>query len=394
MPTETLRRGKLRWRAVVKIECRIVASKWFGSGPKERRAAILWEEAWKREMARGRTSSPEPAPLAWSVAYLEKARLRYAKKTYWEKKTALDKLMVHVEGLRLSQITPGVAEDFLAGEARARSGNVANRDRKNLATAWGWGRRFMDGFPKEEENPFQAVETFAEQRKPRYVPPQEDFWAVLGLAQGQDRVMLLAYLYTAARKDELFRLKWEDLDFRRNRVRLYTKKTRDGSWRADWLPLLPELKPALQWWEEARPYKASEHVFVCLDDSPSPNHKPGERFVSRQHFMPRMCARAEVKPFGLHAIRHLRAVMLYEGGARLHEIQQWLRHESAGTTERYLKSLGLDINGLAEAAINAGRAGKVIPFAPVNGRTPGGISSEGSGYPPVYPPAVQTATRS
>lgn len=391
MPTQTLRRGKTRWRAVVKTGGKIVASKWFGSGPKEYKAALLWEESWKREELKSETLLKEPEPLAWAVSYLEDAKRRCAGRTFWEKRTAMAKLLEHIgEGRTLAEITPRVALGFLQGQADTRSGHAANRDRKNLAAAWKWGRKFMDGFPAVD-NPFLAVDKFPEERSPRYVPPEEDFWRVLEVAQGQDRVMLTAYLYTAARREELFRLKWADVDFKNNTLRLFTKKTRGSSWRADCLPILPELRQALVWWWDARPYKTAEHVFTCLEDTPSKNHVPGGPFKSRQHLMPRLCKRAGVKPFGFHAIRHLRAVMLYKGGALVHEIQLWLRHESASTTERYLKSLGLDLNRLREAATrNAGPA-KVIAFAQ-NGRTPGGISSEGSGYPPVYPPANRMAT--
>ncbi|OGR37742.1 MAG: hypothetical protein A2051_06870 [Desulfovibrionales bacterium GWA2_65_9] len=360
MPTETMRRGTLRWRAVVKMEGKIVASRWFDSGRKEERKAILWERDKRRELLESQTLQTVPLPLAWAVSYLEDAQRRRCKKTVTEKRSAMSKLLEFIGEASLAEITPGVALRHMQAQCDCRSGNSANRDRKNLAAAWVWGRRFMEGFPAGVENPFLAVERFPEKRTPRYVPPENDFWRVLEAAQGQNRVMLLAYFYTAARREELFRLKWEDVDFGTHRVRLYTRKTKGGSWRADWLPLLPELRPALLWWRDERPYK-TEHVFTCLDDSPSPHHSPGEPYRSRQHFMATMCRRAEVKPFGLHAIRHLRAVTLYKAGARLHEIQKWLRHENASTTERYLKSLGLDLDGLREVAMRDG-GGKVLPF--------------------------------
>lgn len=359
MPTETIRRGTLRWRAVVKIAGKIVASCWFGSGPKEERKAIIWERDKRRELVEALNSHPVPTPLAWAVSYLEDVQRRRCTKTLSEKRGAMTKLLETIADAGLTEITPGFALKLLQAQCDTRSGNSANRDRKNLAAAWTWGRKFMEGFPLGTENPFLAVERFPEKRTPRYVPEEEDFWKVLEAAEGQNRVMLLAYLLTAARREELFRLKWEDVDFRSSRIRLYTRKTKDGSWREDWLPLLPDLRAALQWWKAERPYK-TEHVFTCLDDSPSPHHQPGEPYRSRQHFMETMCRRARVKQFGLHAIRHLRAVMLYRSGARLHEIQKWLRHENASTTERYLKRLGLDLDRLREAAMREG--GKVVPF--------------------------------
>lgn len=389
MPTETTRRGIKRWRAVVKVSGKIVASKWFGSGSKEHRKAVLWEEEWKRSAVQ-QISRPVQKLSDWTLAYLEDVQVRFARSTFEEKRTAMARLIKSLGDLEVAKITPGVALGFLSGQCRARSGYSANRDRKNLAAAWTWARKFMDGFPKTG-NPFLDVDKFPEERSPRHVPTEEEFWSVLAKAEGQDRVMLTAFLYTAARRDELFRLTWADVDFKENVLLLRTRKTRGSSWRVDPLPILPELRQALVWWWDARPYKSAEYVFTCLDDSPSPNHNPGGRFLYRQHVMRKLCKRAEVRPFGFHSIRHLRAVMLYKGGALVHEIQKWLRHESASTTERYLKSLGCDLDRLQEAATRGRGQAKVIPFAQ-NGRTPGSVTSEGSGYPPVYPLAETMAT--
>lgn len=48
------------------------------------------------------------------------------------------------------------------------------------------------------------------------------------------------------------------------------------------------------------------------------------------------------KPFGFHAIRHLSASILYNLGYEVAVIQAILRHKSANTTERYLRSIGLE----------------------------------------------------
>ena len=46
--------------------------------------------------------------------------------------------------------------------------------------------------------------------------------------------------------------------------------------------------------------------------------------------------------FGFHAIRHLTASQLLKKGYSVGEIQTILRHKSASTTERYLKTLELE----------------------------------------------------
>ncbi len=52
--------------------------------------------------------------------------------------------------------------------------------------------------------------------------------------------------------------------------------------------------------------------------------------------------RNKIKPFGFHAIRHLSASVQYHKGKNLDWLQAFLRHQNATTTQRYLKSLGLE----------------------------------------------------
>jgi integrase len=82
--------------------------------------------------------------------------------------------------------------------------------------------------------------------------------------------------------------------------------------------------------------------FMCLEERPFHFEDYGEPFVYRSKFMKNLCAQAGVKPFGYHAIRHLTASQLYSMGYSVATIQALLRHKSAGTTERYLRTLGLE----------------------------------------------------
>ena len=104
-----------------------------------------------------------------------------------------------------------------------------------------------------------------EERSPRYVPPKDDFWKVFNLTEGQDRIMLLTFLHLAARRSELFRLKWSDVDFENSRVRLWTRKRKGGALESDWLPMTDELNQALAGWKEEIPIKGN-YVVV-----PQPN---------------------------------------------------------------------------------------------------------------------------
>lgn len=63
-------------------------------------------------------------------------------------------------------------------------------------------------------NPFVEVDKFASNRHGRPVPTLEKFWKVYEKAETeQDNLMLFTYLQTGARRDELFRMRWTDVDF-------------------------------------------------------------------------------------------------------------------------------------------------------------------------------------
>ena len=104
-------------------------------------------------------------------------------------------------------------------------------------------------------------------------------------------------------------------------------------------------------------------MFLCLDEKPVSRDYYGEPFRYRVHFMRRLCKRAKVKAFGFHAIRHLSASILYKLGYDIRTIQTILRHRSSKTTERYLKSLGLeDVREALEDLSH--RRSRVLEFKP------------------------------
>ena len=267
--------------------------------------------------------------LEWANAYLDFSKSRHIHNTYQEKVKAFRFLFRSVSpGLAVAALSRLDASSHFQSLADAgRSGNALNNDRKNLVAAWNWGIRYLPDFPVL--NPF-LVERFAEERRPRYVPSLADFWRVLEQAESeQDKVFLLSYLYLAARRSELFRLRVEDVDLSRRRLRLSTKKRLDGSLEYDWLPIADALFPAL-----------SGHLGRVSGPWVFVNPKTGKAYFERAKWMKRLCGKAGVQPFGLHAIRHLTASILADQGVPMVQIQQILRHKRLTTTERYIRSLG------------------------------------------------------
>ncbi|MDR3357678.1 MAG: site-specific integrase [Desulfovibrio sp.] len=223
----------------------------------------------------------------------------------------------------------------------------ANYARKDLSAAWEWGKRFY-GLPRI--NPFHEVEKFPVDEKPRYVPPESDFWKVYDMADDNDKVLLLFLLHTGARCGEAFRLRWEDIDLQEQKVRLGTRKRAGGGMEYDWIPLTSELQAALA---EHKSRTKSLYVFN--------SQVTGQHFVRRGTFMKALCATAGVKHFGYHAIRHLSATILAYAGLDIPTVQAVLRHKNPNTTAHYIKSLGIQPDKL-DSVFSKRRASKVVPF--------------------------------
>jgi hypothetical protein len=92
----------------------------------------------------------------------------------------------------------GKMSALLVRLARERTGGSANDARKRFSSAWKWVQQSMTNFP--DVNPFQGAGKFPVDSIPRYVPPYEDFVAVLGCADAAEYAILLTALHTAARR--------------------------------------------------------------------------------------------------------------------------------------------------------------------------------------------------
>ncbi|MGR0481835.1 MAG: tyrosine-type recombinase/integrase [Candidatus Electronema sp. V4] len=296
-------------------------------------AAKQWEAEKKKELESSGGGPQEPAVIRtlslhdWATMYLDHAKMKFSVKTYKEKHFVFRQLFTAFDpDTQVFRLHKGQVLAHFRDQAGSRSGYAANKDRKNLIAAWNWGIQYLPGFPKE--NPF-LTERFAEERSPRHVPSEKDFWAVYEAAESdQDRLMLLCYLHLAARRNEIFHLRREDVDLDRRRVRLATRKRKDGSQQYDWLPLTDRLHNAL-----SEHLAATSGPWVFLDP------RSGLPYVYRQKWLDRLCRKAETEPFGLHGIRHLSASILIKAKVSLLDVQAILRHTNLTTTQRYVHRL-------------------------------------------------------
>ncbi|MDR1660642.1 MAG: site-specific integrase [Desulfovibrio sp.] len=336
-----------KWRGKRMINGKVKTKVFLG-----KREAIAWEvqqsvEAWNAPAL----TTPTICLLDFANAYLDFAKERFAKTTMCEMKMAFKRLFRMIDpSLTPELLSAALAQNALRAVLKETRPKTTNNTRKNLATAWEWGKKFY-GLPKL--NPFLEVPKFPADETPRYVPPESDFWEVYDQAEGQDKTLLLFLLHTGARRGEAFGLKWEDVDLQGGKVRLGTRKRLGGGMEYDWIPLTTELREALA---EHKRDACSLYVFTSV-------RYKGNRFYSRHRFVRELCKSAGVRPFGYHAIRHLTATILAYAGLDIPTVQAILRHKSPNTTARYIKSLGVGQDKL-DSVFAKRRGPKVLAFEP------------------------------
>lgn len=260
---------------------------------------------------------------------------RFPIRTYNEKRGACDRLLqAFGKTILATDIEPLTMSKHLAGRGIEVSANASNKDRKNIRAMYVWASGMYKGF---KYNPVtEMVKALPHDRQPQYVPPEADVLKVVMACNREQWIFLDTYLQTGARKSEIFRLTWEDIDFTNHKIRLGTRKTKTGSLEYHTIDMSQELEDNLKWWWKNRPIKECPYVFYDTDSN-SPHY--GQTFTTRRRFLKGLCKRAGVKEFGFHAIRRYVASILAAKGVPTKVIQMILGHHSITTTEKYIYNI-------------------------------------------------------
>jgi integrase len=301
-------------------------------------------------MAEKRKGLKAPAPKApiasmysqASSAYMEDCAARMQPTTVRNKFSRLrDFASFLAADIDLASVTVGLAQRHISA-CQKRSGNkAANRHIRDLKALWNWSVRMGLTIG----NPWAQLAQYPEDEYIKYIPPPEDVAAILLASQPWERDYLSVILRTAARAGEVRKMRWEDVDLARGVVTLWTRKKRGGDRRARAVTMSAQLKELMRRMWEARD-RHSPWVF--------PNPKTGEpyRAIERamRDMMSTLCARAGVREFGLHSLRHYVSVRLRDSGkASKFDIQAILGHQRSDTTDIYLRGLAPDLKEAVSA---------------------------------------------
>jgi len=331
------------------VRGKIVAQR---AGFLSREEAKAWEEQTKAEYiaaqqaqaATGQNPTPaaassttQPEGLASYQAaaqYLLDIENRVGPGTFNNKKTVLQKFLAHVgPHTPLTAVTKEAIKEFLAGAARD-SKKKANSYRTQISGLFTWACR-------EElarSNPVSRVQPYPVEKYVRRVPTAEAIESVLAQANEFEHDFITAFLHTGARHSEMRLLRWQDVDFDRGIVRLWTSKRKGGNKESRALALSPTFRAILERLHKARS-AGCEYVFV----NPHTGTSYGRQSRAVKYMFEQLCMKAGVQHFTAHSLRHYVATYFSNDPRRAQKI---LGHNNLSTTEIYLHELGVDTGAI------------------------------------------------
>lgn len=315
-----------RWTTKFKKDGR----QYFKRGFKTRTDAQAWETDKRRELE---TVAEQSAPLWSEVAegYITYCKGRLQKNT-WRQKIFIFKKFLRHNGNdpEIDQISAQDIIDYLEIRKREDGPKAANRDLREINALFNWCNRHK----LRLLNPGATITKYTEDPHIKYIPPKEAINKVMLVAEGVNKDFLTCVFYSGGRKGEISKLKWEDVNFEKNSIRLWTRKRKNGVMESRFIVMPRPLQEVLKrrW---------------LTRDKDMPTVFP---HMPRLHnLMAELCKKAKVKEFGFHSLRHYVASILVDSGkATLRDTQNFLGHQRATTTDLYLKGLRPENNAVVE----------------------------------------------
>ena len=238
--------------------------------------------------------------------------------------------------VRLDEITPARWLDYRAWRAKTRNSShgrkrtVGNRtlnaDQQCVVRIL--NEAILDGHL--DANPLAGMKKLREARKPRRYLTKEEIGALITNCPEHFRAYLLTALYTGARKSELVRLRWSDIDFEGGKIGLFRPKVGN----ADSIDLHPAVAEELQRVRAEREDVAPrDHVFLSSRGTPF-------REIRKSWALALKAAGLEERE-GLtpHTTRHSFATHYLQNGGAVTDLQQQLGHADLATTQIYAAGL-------------------------------------------------------
>ncbi len=222
--------------------------------------------------------------------------------------------------------SPGGKVEAEPAKGAVASASTIARDRELLCAAF--NRLVRNG--QLSKNVVSKVPKPRKKAKKRVVLSKAEVRNLIAACGKCLRLVVLALVYTGARKGEILALRWRDLCFESMTISLYRPKVSNFS-RIPLHPVLAEeLRAVKQRLKEARleAVPSDEHVFL---------NRYGRRYRCFKKAWAFAVRRAGLKDRDVtpHCLRHAFACHFLEGGASVTDLQAVLGHSSLATTQIY-----------------------------------------------------------
>jgi len=257
--------------------------------------------------------------------FVESVRLENTRKRYC---SSVRNLLAHFRDARLSDINSEGIDEFkekrLADKVRTAT---VNRDLAVL-------RRMLKIAERKRlitYNPFREVEMLEERKERRqpHILTYAEEEKLLLIASDHIRVLAILILDTGLRSGrEALALKWEDVDFTSNSIRIRQSKTLAG---IRTIPMGLRCKAELMRWRELLGPEFSEYVFA------NPQ-RPQIHLGDVRRAWPKALKAAGLKFFWLYDLRHTFASRLTEAGVSPIFVAQIMGHSSPNILQTYAKA--------------------------------------------------------
>jgi integrase len=317
-----------------------------------KKAAAKWEVEHLKEIT-SILENPEIS-ITFSTAsmqYLQQVAInRTGKNTLQYKKKLIKDILAFWGKDHPIPVSTLDIESFLNHQYKVQGGKKANRSLREFTTLFNWmlKREMIDSIPTI------PIEKYTEKTFKKYVPPKDDIITVIAHANAFEKDILRTAYHSLARSGEIRNIRKRDCDFVNNTLELHTRKRKGGALESDKIKINKSLREIL-----LRRSQLVEGECLFSNKSGLPLSKN-----TIDKILPRLFEKinrdetgnpkqkeAQIKPFGLHAIRHHVTADLYlNHGYSVGELQKLLRHKRASTTEVYLSSIvdmdaprGLDV---------------------------------------------------
>ncbi len=298
------------------------------TGTTDRKEAAALEAKWKLETFRVQQWEAQP------TRSFEELMVGYLKATANEKRSAnkdrerTRHLRAHFAGRILGDLSAKDVRAYIAFRKQAGiSSSTINRELALFSAAinyavreWDWeipnvvrGRKLKEPEGRvrwlNEAEVEQLLDAAGRERNSSHLP---DF---IRLA-----------LHTGCRRDELLRLEWERVDFSNGLILLDGRHTKSGKRRS--VPINATARQALLNRKDFREMHCPQSPWVFCN-------RRGCRIASVRRSFMTACARAGIKDFRIHDLRHTCAAWLVTRGVPLTEVRELLGHSTVRMTERY-----------------------------------------------------------